>query len=255
MFDEEVNLSSLAADDAEAAAEVQSFAMDVSTSFAISVSSSLGVSPESVDVTCLFRNSDSTKLNLLTLEGFCRSSRILRTIDFLQQRRLQAESFGVEIEMVGNDVLQTAIQSDDEDTGQSATEMLASQIASTQVVVESDLLPAGVTVDAAMSEISVTVATQAPTPAPTLNSAGASSSTNTTSTVFDSTGGASTTTTAAPTAANDSAVIVVTTPTAAPTAAPTAPATPLPTLPSVVVGEEESSMSPRVMIAIAAFFL
>ena len=93
MFDEEVDLSTL---DSEAAAEVQSFATDVSSSFAASVSSSLGVSANTVGVTCLYRDSDVTKLDLLTLQGFCGSSRKLKAV-ILRERRLQGQGFGVEI--------------------------------------------------------------------------------------------------------------------------------------------------------------
>ena len=107
-----------------------------------------------------------TKLDLLTLEGSCGSSRKLNNV-FFRGRRLQAQGFGVEIEVLGSDVVHTATESDGEDNGQSATEMLAAQIARTEVVIESDLLPEGVTVDADLGEISVEVATQAPTPVPT----------------------------------------------------------------------------------------
>ena len=153
MFAEEVDLSTL---DSEAAAEVQSFATDVSSSFAASVSSSLGVSADTVAVSCLYRNSDVTKLDLLTLEGSCGSSRKLKAL-FLRERRLQAQGFGVEIEVLGDDAVQTATESDGEDNGQSATEMLAAQIASTPVVIESNLLPEGVTVGADLGDISVEV--------------------------------------------------------------------------------------------------
>ena len=162
MFAEEVDLSTL---DSEAAAEVQSFATDVSSSFAASVSSSLGVSADTVAVICLYRNSDVTKLDLLTLHSFCGSSRKLKAV-FLRQRRLQAQGFGVEIEVLGSDVVHTATESDGEDNGQSATEMLAAKIASTEVVIESDLLPEGITVGADLGEISIDVATLAPTPLP-----------------------------------------------------------------------------------------
>ena len=162
MFAEEVDLSTL---DAGAAAEVQSFATDVSSSFAASVSSSLGVSADTVAVSCLYRNSDVTKLDLLTLEGSCGSSRNLKAV-FLRERRLQAQGFGVEIEVLGDDAVQTATESDGEDNGQSATEMLAAKIASTEVVIESDLLPEGITVGADLGEISIDVATRAPTPLP-----------------------------------------------------------------------------------------
>jgi hypothetical protein len=164
MFDEQVDLSTL---DSEAAAEVLSFATDVSSSLAASVSSSLGVSAESIEATCLYRNSDVTKLDLLTLEGSCESSRILQVANFLEQRRLQVEGFCVEIEVFGDDAVRAATESDAEDSGKSATDMLAARIASTEVVIKSDLLPIGVTVDAGMSSISVAVATHAPTGDPT----------------------------------------------------------------------------------------
>jgi hypothetical protein len=45
---------------------------------------------------------------------------------------------------------------------------LAAQIASADVVIESDLLPEGVTVGADMGEVQVEVATPAPTPVPTV---------------------------------------------------------------------------------------
>ena len=106
-----------------------------------------------------------TKLDLLTLEGSCGSSRNLKAV-FLRERRLQAQGFGVEIEVLGDDAVQTTTESDGEDS-QSAAEMLAAQIASTEVVIESDLLPERATVGADLGEISVEVATQAPTPVPT----------------------------------------------------------------------------------------
>ena len=151
--------------DPAAAAEVQSFAADVSSSFAASVGTSLGVDASTVEVTCLYRNSDAAKLDLLTLEDSCGSSRRLKAL-VLRKRRLQAQVFGVEVEVLGDDAVQSAT-SDAGDGSQSPTEMLAAQIASADVVIESDLLPVGVTVGAAMNEILVEVATQAPTPAPT----------------------------------------------------------------------------------------
>ena len=134
--------------DPAAAAEVQSFATDVSSSFAASVGTSLGVDASTVEVTCLYRNSDAAKLDLLTLEGSCGSSRRLKAL-VLRKRRLQAQGFGVEVEVLGDDAVQSAT-SDGMD--------IASQIASIEVVIESDLLPAGVTVGAAMNEILVEVA-------------------------------------------------------------------------------------------------
>merc|ERR1719375_2828289 len=144
MFDEQVDMSNL---DSEAAAEVQSFASDVSSSVAASVSSSLGVGASTVEVTCLYRNTDATKLDLLTLEDSCGSSRRL-TASVLRKRRLQAQGFGVEVEVLVDDAVQSATS----DGGD-----VASQIASTEVVIESDLLPAGVTVVAPVNEIHVEV--------------------------------------------------------------------------------------------------
>merc|ERR1719161_2917636 len=103
MFDEDVDLSNLAESDPAAAEEVQSFATDVSSSFASSVSESLGVSADSVEVTCLYRNSDATKLNLMTLEGSCGSGRMLKVVFISPVRRLQDDGFGVEIEVLGDD--------------------------------------------------------------------------------------------------------------------------------------------------------
>ena len=60
------------------------------------------------------RDADVTKLDLLTLEGSCGSSRKLKAV-FLRERRLQAQGFGVEIEVLGDDAVQTATESDGED--------------------------------------------------------------------------------------------------------------------------------------------
>jgi len=146
MFDEQVDMLNL---DSEAAAEVQRFANDVSSSVAASVSSSLGVGASIVEVTCLYRNTDATQLDLLTLDVSCGSttSRRLKA-SVLRKRRLQAQSFGVEVEVLVDDAVQSATS----DGGD-----VASQIASTEVVIESDLLPAGVTVVAAVDEIHVEV--------------------------------------------------------------------------------------------------
>ena len=144
MFDEQVDMLNL---DSEAAAEVQRFANDVSSSVAASVSSSLGVGASIVEVTCLYRNTDATNLDLLTLEDSCGSSRRLKA-SVLRKRRLQAQGFGVEVEVLGDDAVQSAT-SDGMD--------IASQIESAEVIIESDLLPAGVTVGAAVNEILVEV--------------------------------------------------------------------------------------------------
>lgn len=165
MLDEEVDLSNLAETDPKAAAEVQSFATDISLSFATSVSSSLGVSAESVEVICSYRVSDTTKLDLLTLEGSCGSSRILKGVNFLQERRLQVGGFGVEIEILGDAAVQAT--NDAQDNDKSITETLASMLASLQVIIESDLLPVGLTIEAGVGEISVAVAKQASAPDPT----------------------------------------------------------------------------------------
>merc|ERR1719375_742525 len=188
MFDEQVDMSNL---DSEVAAEVQSFATDVSSSFAASVSSALGVGTSTVEVTCLYRNSDAAKLDLLTLEDSCGSSRRLKAL-VLRKRRLQAQGFGVEVEVLGDDAVQSAT-SDAGDGSQSPTEMLAAQIASADVVIESDLLPAGVTVGAEMGEILVEVATQAPTPAPTADPTAAPTTAPTTAAPPETTDAPSTT--------------------------------------------------------------
>ena len=175
------------------------------------------------------------KLNLLTLEGFCGSVRILRATDFLRQRRLQAEGFGIEIEVVGNDVVQSATKSDAGDTGESATTTLASVIAENGFVVESDLLRANVTADASISSISVTVATQAPTPTLTGDPTSAAASANGTTADADPT--------AAPTAA----------PTTAPTIAPTTAPIATPPLPPAQDANVEGSGSASLMF-LAFFF-
>ena len=86
------------------------------------------------------------------------------------QRRLQATGFGVEMELVGAEVVTSLTDSTAEgggDTGMSMQEMLAAQVATADVVIESSLLPEGVTVGAEVTGISVAVTTQAPTQSPT----------------------------------------------------------------------------------------
>ena len=156
----------------EAAAEVQNFAADVASSYASSVGSSLGVGAGQVAVSCLFRNADATKLDLLTLTEVCgmSSRRMMVEVYVYQgQRRLQATGFGVEMELVGAEVVTSVTDSTAEggDTGMSMQEMLAAQVATADVVIESSLLPEGVTVGAEVTGISVAVTTQAPTQSPT----------------------------------------------------------------------------------------
>ena len=156
----------------EAAAEVQNFAADVASSYASSVGSSLGVGAGQVAVSCLFRNADATKLDLLTLTEVCgMSSRRMMVEVYVYQgpRRLQATGFGVEMELVGAEVVTSVTDSTAEggDTGMSMQEMLAAQVATADVVIESSLLPEGVTVGAEVTGISVAVTTQAPTQSPT----------------------------------------------------------------------------------------
>ena len=61
----------------------------------------------SVAVGCLFRNADATKLDLITLIEVCGSSRRMMIAVYLYQgpRRLRATGFGVEMELVGADVV------------------------------------------------------------------------------------------------------------------------------------------------------
>ena len=157
----------------EAAAEVQNFAADVASSYASSVGSSLGVGAGQVAVSCLFRNADATKLDLLTLTEVCgMSSRRMMVEVYVYHgpRRLQATGFGVEMELVGAEVVTSVTDSTAEgggDTGMSMQEMLAAQVATADVVIESSLLPEGVTVGAEVTGISVAVTTQAPTQSPT----------------------------------------------------------------------------------------
>ena len=151
----------------EAAAEVQNFAADVASSYASSVGSALGVGAGSVAVSCLFRNADETKLDLLTLVETCGSAGRMLIAVYVYQgpRRLQATGFGVEMELVGAEVVTAVTDSTAEggDTGMSMQEMLAAQVATADVVIESSLLPEGVTVGAVVTGISVAVTTQAPT--------------------------------------------------------------------------------------------
>jgi hypothetical protein len=126
---------------------------------------SLGVSANNIETTCVYRISDATKLDLLTLERSCEASRMLKdlVVNFLQERRLQGEGFGVEIEVLGEDAVQAT--NDAKGNDQPITELLASKIASTELVIESDLLPDGVTVEAGIGDISVSAA-MPPTAAP-----------------------------------------------------------------------------------------
>ena len=152
---------------------MQNFAADVASSYASSVGSSLGVGAGQVAVSCLFRNADATKLDLLTLTEVCgMSSRRMMVEVYVYQgtRRLQATGFGVEMELVGAEVVTSVTDSTAEgggDTGMSMQEMLAAQVATADVVIESSLLPEGVTVGAEVTGISVAVTTQAPTQSPT----------------------------------------------------------------------------------------
>jgi hypothetical protein len=152
--------------DPQAAADVRTFAADVSAGCAALISLSLEVDAESVKVICLYRDSDVTKLDLLTLAGSCASSRRLKEVSATQDRRLQVVGFVVEVHVVGADV-QAMTQADPDNTGHSVAEILASKIASTEILIESMLLPEGLTISAALRETRVVVATEAPAPAPT----------------------------------------------------------------------------------------
>merc|ERR1719163_1080378 len=74
------------------------------------------------------------------------------------------------MELVGAEVVTSVTDSTAEgggDTGMSMQEMLAAQVATDDVAIESSLLPEGVTVGAEVTGISVAVTTQAPTQSPT----------------------------------------------------------------------------------------
>jgi hypothetical protein len=166
MFDNDVDMSTLDSVDPQAAAEVRTFAADVSSSCAVSFSLSLEVDVDSFEVLCFYRQSDATTLDLLTLTRSCASSRRLRAVDSTLERRLQVGGFVLEMQMFGVYV-DPAAQFDDENTGQSAAEILASKLARAEIFIDSTLLPEGNTVRATLKETKVEVATEAPVPAPT----------------------------------------------------------------------------------------
>lgn len=165
IFDNKVDMSSLDSLDPQAAAEVRTFAADVSSSFATSVSVSLEADADSVEVICLYKDSDATKLDLLELTGTCASSSALGDASSTHERRLQAGGFGIELQLVDY-VVQAATLKESESSGQSAADLLASMIASTEILIESSLLPEGITVSAGVRETEVVVATEALVPAP-----------------------------------------------------------------------------------------
>ena len=73
-----------------AAAEVQTFAADVASSYAGTVAATLGVDSATVSVSCLYRQADEAKLNLLTLNDTCTDDRLLLAAYASDARRLAA---------------------------------------------------------------------------------------------------------------------------------------------------------------------
>jgi hypothetical protein len=169
MLDNDVNMSILDSVDPQAAAEVRTFAADVSSGSAASIGSSLEVDVDMVEVICFYRHSDSTKLDLLTLAGSCASSSSSgsRSATSPGSRRLQVGRFALELHVMGEDVVEAVMQADGDSTGRSVSEILASKIASAEIFIESILLPEGLTATAVLKETKVVVATEAPSPAPT----------------------------------------------------------------------------------------
>ena len=85
-------------------AEVKAFASDVAAGFSSAVADALDVSPEDLEVTCIYRTNDPAKLDLLTLSTNCAARRQLsemRALRPLTGRRLESYSFGVELTLVG----------------------------------------------------------------------------------------------------------------------------------------------------------
>ena len=137
----------------EAAAEVQTFAADVASSYAGTVATTLGVDSATVSVSCLYRKADPAKLDLLTLSATCSGGRLLVAVDASDARRLSTTGFGVQVDMTGSAVDQIAASG-----GSTA---VANSLGGAQVVIQSDLIPGGSTT-ATTSEINV-VATVSPT--------------------------------------------------------------------------------------------
>jgi hypothetical protein len=179
LFSDAVDLAANPAD-TETAAVIRSFAADVSASFAKSVSVALhALEP---DVVCLYKTSDASMLNLLTLDGPCASSRVLTSVNKEQERRLEADGSGglearvrIEVEYSGRENvddalsrsgLTQALNAGDEQHHDMAW-IIASKIEIAEILVKSDLLNSSSDIHANVSEIDVDLSTHAPTPNPT----------------------------------------------------------------------------------------
>jgi hypothetical protein len=122
----------------EAQAEVKTFASDVAEGYETAVAESLGVDTDSVKVTCIYREADSDKLDILTLEKTC-DGRRLGEKD--AARRLEGSGLGIQVEMIDDAqrAVKELIEADPETGGASA---LAAKLSDTPVIVESELLSA-----------------------------------------------------------------------------------------------------------------
>jgi hypothetical protein len=124
--------------------EVQDFAADVGTSFAAGVASATeGVDPSDVEVTCVYRDFENSKTDLLTLTGTCGERRLDGA------RRLAATGFVVEATITATQALVQAAA----DAAESAP-----------ITVVSGGMTGSATVTARLGE---STATPPPTPAPT----------------------------------------------------------------------------------------
>ena len=70
-----------------------SFATDFASSYATSVATTLGLDNTTVKVSCLYREADVLKIDLLTLSGSCGGAGADRRL----ARRLQDSGFGIEV--------------------------------------------------------------------------------------------------------------------------------------------------------------
>ena len=137
-----------------ASLEVQTFAVDVASSYARTVSSILGLDSMTVSVSCLYRQADAAKLDLLTLSATCSAGRLLVEAYASDARRLGTAGFGVHVDLTGSAVDQIAASG--------GLQAVADSLGGAQVVIESALIPGGSTT-AATSEINVAATTSAPT--------------------------------------------------------------------------------------------
>ena len=121
-----------------------SFATDFASSYATSVATTLGLDNTTVKVSCLYREADVLKIDLLTLSGSCGGAGADRRL----ARRLQDSGFGVEVKLVGEAVQQIG------DGGGASAAMDALDEA--EVVVVSSLIPGG-SIAAAVSGVLVRI--------------------------------------------------------------------------------------------------